>query len=165
MSRVPDSVLLRYMTTQDLPSVLDAQEAGAVVGLAEVFPQDAFPFPRAIIAQRWQEEINTPEIDCLVVSVRDRVVGFAAVREDEFMHFGVAIEHWGTGIAQLAHDAVLTRLQARGVRRVWLRVFTENRRGRRFYEKLGWVQTGQASRSTFPPYAELLRYERDVASA
>lgn len=165
MPRFAASVLLREMTTQDLPSVLDAQEAGAVAGLAEVFPQDAYPFPRALIAQRWEEEIAAPGIECLVVCLRDGVVGFAAVREDEFMHFGIAIEHWGTGIAQLAHDAVLNRLRARGVHQVWLRVFTDNRRGRRFYEKLGWIQTGQSSRSTFPPYAELLRYKCNIAPA
>ena len=163
MPRFAASVLLREMTNEDLPRVLDAQEAGAVVGLAEVFPQAAYPFLRTVIAERWEEEIATPGIDCLVVSLRGAVVGFAAVREDEFLHFGIAIEHWGAGIAQLAHDAVLNRLRARGVHRVWLRVFTKNTRGRRFYERLGWIQTGQSSQSTFPPYAELLRYERDVA--
>lgn len=159
------SVLLREMTSADVPRVLDAQQAGAVVGLAEVFPQDAYPFPREVIAQRWEEEIAAPGIDCLVVSLRGDVVGFAAVREDEFLHFGIAIEHWGTGIAEAAHDAVLDRMRARGVHRAWMRVFTKNGRGRRFYEKLGWIQTGQLSQSTFPPYAELLRYERDLAAA
>jgi RimJ/RimL family protein N-acetyltransferase len=153
------------MTNEDIPRVLDAQETGAVVGLAEVFPQEAWPFPRAVIARRWKEEIATPGIDCLVVSLGGDVVGFAAVREDEVLHFGIAIEHWGTGIAQLAHDAVLNRLRTRRVHRVWLRVFTKNTRGRRFYEKLGWIQTGSSSQSTLPPYAELLRYERDVSGA
>lgn len=165
MSRFPAPVLLREMTDQDVSRVLDAQESGAVVGLAEVFPQESYPFPRAVIAQRWAEEIADPGIECLVVCLRDVVVGFAAVREDEVLHFGIAIEHWGTGIAQLAHDALLNRLHARGVHRAWLRVFTDNGRGRRFYEKLGWTQTGPSSQSTFPPYAELLRYERDVAPA
>lgn len=165
MRRFAGPVLLREMTEEDLPHVLDAQEAGAVVGLAEVFPQDAYPFPRAVIARRWEEEIAAPGIDCLVVSLGGAVVGFAAVREDEFLHFGIAIEHWGTGIAQLAHDAVLNRLRARGIHRVWLRVFTKNTRGRRFYEKLGWIQTGPSSQSTLPPYAELLRYERDSSGA
>jgi RimJ/RimL family protein N-acetyltransferase len=156
------SVLLRKMTAADVPHVLDVQQPGAVVGLAEVFPQDAYPFPREVIAQRWVEEIAAPGIHCLVVSLRGAVVGFAAVRQDEFLHFGIAVEHWGTGIAQAAHDAVLDRMWTSGVQRAWMRVFTKNRRGRRFYEKLGWIQTGQSSQSTFPPYAELLRYERDL---
>lgn len=165
MPDIAASVLLREMTNADVPRVLDAQHAGAVVGLAEVFPQDAYPFPREVIAQRWEEEIATPEIDCLVVSLRGAVVGFAAIREDEFLHFGIAIEHWGTGIAQAAHDAVLDRMRTSGVQRAWMRVFGRNGRGRRFYEKLGWLPTGQSIRSTFPPYAELLRYERDLAES
>lgn len=59
---------------------------------------------------------------------------------------------------------MLDRMRARDVQRTWLRVFTGNRRGRRFYEKLGWVQAGDPSQSAFPPYAELLRYERDVGA-
>lgn len=158
-------VRLREMMVADVPHVLDVQQGGAVVGLAEVFPQDAYPFPREAIAQRWVEEIATPGIDCLVVSLRGAVVGFAAFRDDEFLHFGIAVEHWGTGIAQAAHDAVLDRMRANGVQRAWMRVFTKNRRGRRFYEKLGWIETGLPSRSTFSPYAELLRYERDLAES
>jgi RimJ/RimL family protein N-acetyltransferase len=157
------SVVLREMTAADVPHVLDVQQPGAVLGLAEVFPQDAYPFPREVIAQRWVEEIASPDIDCLVVSLGGGVCGFAAVREDEFLHFGIAVEHWGTGIAQAAHDAVLDRMRTIGVQRAWMRVFTKNGRGRRFYENLGWVQSGQASQSTFAPYAELLPYERDLA--
>jgi RimJ/RimL family protein N-acetyltransferase len=153
------------MTAADLPRVLDVQQPGAVVGLAEVFPQDEYPFPRQVIAQRWMEEIATPSIDCLVVFLGGAVVGFVAVREDEFLHFGIAVEHWGTGVAQAAHDAVLERMRTSGVTRAWMRVFTRNGRGRRFYEKLGWVQTGQPSQSKFPPYAELLRYERVLSES
>ena len=159
----PALVVLREMSTADVPDVLDVQQPGAVVGLADVFPQEAYPFPRDVIAERWSEEITTSGIDCYVVVHDHRVVGFAAVREGEFLHFGIAVELWGTGIAQAAHAAVLDRIRARGIGRAWLRVFTDNRRGRRFYERLGWRQTGERSQSGFPPHAELLRYERDLA--
>ena len=150
------------MTTGDVPDVLAIQEPGAVLGLADVFPQDAYPFPRDDIAQRWLHEILAPGIDCYVVLVDGAVVGFAAVRGDEFLHFGTAVELWGTGIAQLAHDAVLEQMRSRGVQRAWLRVFTGNSRGRRFYEKRGWRPTGERTQSSFPPYAELLLYERSL---
>ena len=150
------------MTAADVPAVLDIQEPGAVLGLADVFPQDAYPFPRDVVAQRWLQEITTPGIDCYVVVLDGTVVGFAAIRDDEFLHFGTAIEHWGTGVAETAHDAVLDLMASRGVQQAWLRVFTANGRGRRFYEKLGWQPTGARTRSSFPPYAELLRYERAV---
>lgn len=148
------------MSLADVPDVLDVQEAGAVRGLADVFPQDAYPFPRDAIAQRWETEVATPGIDCLVVEQYGSVVGFASIRGDEFLHFGIAVELWGSGLAQLAHDAVLGRMRAHGVERAWLRVFTSNGRGRRFYEKLGWQATGARTSSTFPPYPELMQYQR-----
>jgi RimJ/RimL family protein N-acetyltransferase len=152
------------MAPSDVPDVLDVQQPGAVLGLAEVFPQDAHPFPRDDVAQRWLEEIATPGIDCYVVLLDGAVVGFAAIRGDELLHFGIAVEHWGNGIAQAAHDAVLCRMRRHGVQRAWLRVFTANGRGRRFYEKLGWLPTGDRTRSSFPPHPELLRYELVLGS-
>jgi len=150
------------MVSTDVRAVVAVQEPGAVIGLAKVFPQDEFPFPREAVARRWLKEIETPEIDCFVVQRNGAVIGFAAVRADEFMHFGIALELWGTGAAQDAHHAVLDRISATGVTRAWLRVFTGNERGRRFYERLGWTPMGARSQSTFPPYAELLRYERGL---
>lgn len=150
------------MLPADVPAVLAVQQPGAVIGLAKVFPQEEFPFPREAVARRWREEIETDGIDCLVVETAEEVIGFAALRSDEFMHFGIAIELWGTGAAEDAHDAVLDRMSSGGIIRAWLRVFTDNERGRRFYERMGWASTGERSHSTFPPYPELLRYEREL---
>jgi len=70
------------MTAADVPDVLDIQEPGAVLGLADVFPQDAYPFPRDVVAQRWRQEIATPGVDCYVVVLDGTVEGFAAIRDD-----------------------------------------------------------------------------------
>jgi len=165
VSRTDSSSTLRAMTTADVPDVLAVQEPGAVRGLADVFPQDTHPFPRDTVAERWLQEIETPGIDCYVVVLDGSIVGFAAIRDDEFLHFGTAVELWGSGVARAAHDAVLDRMHGSGVQRAWLRVFTGNGRGRRFYEKLGWRPTGERSHSTYPPCPELLRYEREVRPA
>ena len=152
--------VLRAMSVADVPDLLAVQEPGAVLGLGDVFPQDTHPFPAAQIAQRWRQEIADPGKDCYVVLHHGTVAGFAGIRGDEFLHFGIAVEHWGTGLAQAAHDAMLEVMRSRGVRRSWLRVFTGNWRGRRFYEKLGWQPTGDVTRTSFAPHPELLRYER-----
>ena len=127
-----------------------------------VFPQAAYPFPREDVAERWRREVAAPDVDCFVVLVHDVVQGFAATRGDELLHFGIAVEHWGTGVAERAHDAVLDRLAARGVDLAWLTVFTGNGRGRAFYEKLGWQPTDIRVHSSFLPHPELIRYERAV---
>jgi RimJ/RimL family protein N-acetyltransferase len=150
------------MSAEDVPAVLAVQEPGAVRGLADVFPQNFYPFPRDDVARRWETELATAGIDCFVIEHDGAVLGFASIRGDEFFHFGIAVELWGSGLAQRAHDEVLERMRARGVRRAWLRVFTKNGRGRRFYEKLGWRPTGECTNSTFPPYGELLHYELEL---
>lgn len=59
------------------------------------------------------------------------------------------------------HDALLdTMIDKLSTSTVRLRVFEENRRARRFYEKHGWRPTGSSSRTIFPPHPRLLEYER-----
>ncbi|MDZ5662785.1 GNAT family N-acetyltransferase [Nocardioides sp. S-58] len=155
----PATPLLREMRPEDVPAVLAGQEPAAVAGLSDVFPQDLHPFPRQTIADRWLAEIEDAATSCFVIVRHDRVVGFAAVRGDEVVHFGVEVEQWGTGVAAAAQDELLEVMRAGGVQRPWLRVYAGNARGRRFWEKLGWRPTGETARGTLPPYAELLTYE------
>jgi RimJ/RimL family protein N-acetyltransferase len=151
------------MTLPDLDTVLPIQRDGAVEGLGAVFPQDRYPFPTEAVRQRWTEEIADRGIDCFVVLDRSgEIVGFAATRNEEFLHFGTALSTWGSGIASSAHDAVLAHLEAQGHERVSLRVFEGNRRGRRFYAKHGWTPTGDRTRSAFEPSPVLLTYTRAV---
>lgn len=151
--------VLRPMLDGDVDAVVALQEPAAVRALAAVFPQDTHPFPTEEVARRWRVEVADPAIDCFVVEVDGRVAGFAAVRDAELLHFGVALDDWGTGLASRAHDEVLAVIRAGGHEVAWLRVFTGNARGRAFYAKHGWRETGERSRTSFEPHPELLRYE------
>ena len=156
-------VRLRPMQADDVAAVVALQEPGAVRGLADVFAQDSYPFPAQEIADRWLAEIDDAELTCLVVLEDDRLVGFTGLRGDsEVLHFGVAVERWGSGVAQQAHDQTLDLLREGGCERARLWVFDGNRRGRRFYERLGWVATGAERRSDHAPYPVLLEYARDL---
>lgn len=130
-----------------------------MAGLSEVFPQDRHPFPREVIAARWREELADPDIECFVIEAAGRVAGFAAVRGSEVLHFGTALDTWGSGLAATAHDELVELLRVRGIERPALHVYAANARGRRFWEKHGWRPTGDVERGSFPPYAELLAYE------
>ena len=154
--------VLREMRASDVPAVLDVQEPAAVAGLSEVFPQEHYPFPREAIAARWSDELADPRIACFVVEHEGRIVGFAAVRGDEVLHFGTALDTWGSGLATVAHDELVDRLSARGIVCPRL-VYAGNARGRRFWEKHGWRPTGEAVRGSIPPHAELLAYELHAA--
>jgi RimJ/RimL family protein N-acetyltransferase len=147
----------------DLPALMDVQQAGAVKALAHIFPQDAHPFPRAEIQARWTAEIADPDVDVYVIEQDDgEIRGFAAVRGNELLHFGTSVETWGTGLAAEAHKQVVERLAAGSATSARLRVFEDNQRARRFYEKLGWSRTDRLSRTSFPPYPVLVEYELDL---
>jgi len=155
-------VIVRLAVVADVHPLVDVQQQGAVLGLSHIFPQGAHPFPREDIARRWIAEIADPAIQAYV-STDDQgtIIGFAATRGGELLHFGTAPRTWGSGLAADLHDAVLgTFAQTASGTRVRLRVFEANLRARRFYEKLGWRQTGVGTATSFPPHPRLLEYDR-----
>ena len=157
-------MILRRAAASDVDSLVDIQQAGAVLALSHIFPQNLHPFPRDVIVRRWLTEIVDPGIQVYVFTDDgERVTGFAATRSEELLHFGTAPATWGSGLASSLHDAVLATLAEAGVGPLTgLRVFDANTRARRFYEKHGWRATGKRSRSSFPPYPELLEYHRQL---
>lgn len=155
-------MLLRPLTPDQLDALVDVQREGAVAGLADVFPQDRYPFQVDVIRERWAAELADPAIDCFAVVQDGQVAGFAATRGDELLHFGTALATWGTGLAGRVHDEVLAHLRTHGHDRAWLWCFDDNARGMRFYARRGWVATEITQRSDFPPHALLRRLERDL---
>src|SRR5690349_2814459 len=132
----------RVATVDDVEELVDVQEEAAVPAFGHIFDQDEHPFPRADVVTRWTAKVLDDEHDVYVaVDGAGALVGFAATRGDELVHFGTALHTWGTGVAQDLLDAVLDRMRASGVEVARLWVMTENHRGRRFYEKLGWTDS------------------------
>jgi hypothetical protein len=60
------SVIFRRATASDVDSLVDIQQAGAVLALCHIFPQNLHPFPRDAIVRRWLAEIADPEIQVYV---------------------------------------------------------------------------------------------------
>lgn len=150
----------RPLTEADLPALLDLQEPAAVAGLADVFPQESHPFPRDAVMARWRDELADPAVAAYVAADEDgSLLGFAARRDDEVLHFGTTLGMWGSGIASWLLEELVATFDS-DVHQVRLWVFTDNGRGRRFWEKHGWRPTGRTMRSTFAPHPELLEYER-----
>jgi RimJ/RimL family protein N-acetyltransferase len=155
-------VILRPARDDDVEALVDVQQPAAVVAFAHVFPQDTHPFPRAEIVARWREEVADPLVHVyLWTDDADGVQGFAATRGDELLHFGTALDTWGTGEAQQFHAALIDRWRTSdsgSPAQVRLRVLEENHRARRFYEKLGWQATDVRTHSPFAPYPVLIEY-------
>lgn len=141
-------MILRPATVADLTCLVNVQQEGALAALAHIFSQDTTPFPRKDISARWEKELTDPTTQVLVAEEESRIRGFAATRSDQLLHFGTAVDSWGTGLASAMHDAVLTRWGNAEVTHVWLWVFQENQRARRFYTKHGWNQTTKSRTAT-----------------
>lgn len=56
----------------------------------------------------------------------------------------------------------MERLAATGWTLARLRVFDQNHRARRFFEKLGWRPTDRTSWTSFPPHPVLVEHELDL---
>lgn len=108
------------------------------------------------------DEIADPDTEVYVAEHNTGIVGFAAIRDDELFHFGTAVETWGTGLAAEMHAQLIERFAARGLSHARLRVFADNHRARRFYEKVGWRATDRLTRTSFPPHPVLVDYELDL---
>jgi len=158
--------VLRPLRVDDLDDLMRVQEEGAIAGLGHIFPQAEHPFPSETVRARWEQEIADPSIDCFaIVDETDRLAGFAATHADQFLHFGTALNTWGTGLAGQAHDEVVAHFISQGHPSAWMRVFEANERARKFYEQRGWVPTGQSSQTAFPPHPVLLTYRRTFETA
>lgn len=157
--------VLRPLTADDLDVLVEVQRVGAVAGLGHIFPQDTSPFPVEEIRERWARELADPDVDCFAIVRDGALAGFAATRGDELLHFGTALDTWGTGLAGLAHDELVEHLRRAGHAHAWLLVFEANERAIRFYVRRGWRPTDHTQRTTFPPYPVLRRYELDLRAA
>lgn len=160
-------VIFRAATLDDLEALVDVQQEGGIEGLSHIFAQERYPFPRAEVTRRWAAEIADPATSVYVCTDdTGRITGFAATRGTELLHFGTSVDTWGSGLATELHNRGLHSLpSATGAEQIWLRVFKENHRARRFYEKLGWSQTGHRTRTAFPPNPVLVEYARNVGGA
>ncbi len=90
--------------------------------------------------------------------------GFAAVEGSWLEAVYVSPEAWGTGLADVLHDAALAELRSRGVDRARLWVLEGNVRARRFYERRGWRADGTSRVVEFPPHPTDVGYALDLAT-
>lgn len=100
------------------------------------------------------KEIEEPGSEFLILILDEKAVGYAKLRQNpqapgvnsgnsiELQRFYLVERVWGTGLAETLLDHVLARANERGFDTLWLGVWTENKRARKFYEKHGFTDTG-----------------------
>jgi ribosomal protein S18 acetylase RimI-like enzyme len=68
---------------------------------------------------------------------------------------------WRLGIARSLYESCLVDLRSRGFERASLHVLAGNRRARRWYERLGWTETGRPITQVHGHVLEL-EYQRQL---
>lgn len=98
-------------------------------------------------------EMETPGSGFFIIFLDEKAVGYAKLREDppapgvtsenaiEIQRFYVVERVWGKGVGETLLNHVLDAAREKGFDTLWLGVWVENMRGRRFYEKQGFAAT------------------------
>ena len=150
----PDDVLLRAMSSDDLPQVLELE--------------------RATFSMAWTEAtfrglLRRRDVSALVAEAAGRIAGYAVcwfVREQgELANIAVAPERRGQGLGARLLVESLARMEEKGVRQVYLEVRESNRAAQRFYDGFGFRQVGRRRNYYVKPREDALVLYRELGGA
>ena len=128
------SVILRPMTTADIPAVLELEHA--------LFGEEAWS--RQMLAGELRQQPASRHY--LVAEEAGRLAGYggllAAGGQADVLTMAVAADHWGQGIGSALLTALLAEAARRGCTQVFLEVRTDNQRAQRLYRRYGFAEIG-----------------------
>jgi len=116
-------------------------------------PEDLAAFMANFTLERWHSELADPRFAFRIAELDGRPVGYAKVgpmelpadhgdRPIELYQFYLLEEARGRGIAQDLMACVIDTARVMGGEELFLSVFTENHRARRFYDRFGFTEVG-----------------------
>lgn len=153
--------MIRRATNEDLLTLVDLEREASSTGLAHIFGPD-LPFPVDDVLARWRIVLDHASNVILLDEDETGPVGYAAYGDGWLHHFGLLPQLWGSGRADVLHDAVMDGLSAQGARTSYLWVLVENHRARSFYVRRGWRATGAREREVFEPFPEKMQMTRQA---
>lgn len=117
-------------------------------------PDDLALFLDAQSTERWHGELTDPDFAIMVPYDSAEPVGFAKLGPIampvestgpamELRQFYLLASEQGTGLAQRLMQWAIDEARARSARELFLSVFVDNTRARRFYERIGFERVGR----------------------
>jgi GNAT superfamily N-acetyltransferase len=137
---------------QDVEALLWIQRQAAIAAFSHIFPQNRYPFPSEAIRDGWATALGDAEVEAYLAEVEARPVASVSIGHGFLRTLFVLPSHWGMGIGSELHDLALARLRARGVAEARLWTLADSESARRFYERRGWIETGETQVVPFPPH-------------
>jgi GNAT superfamily N-acetyltransferase len=157
-------VTVRPAAVDDADGFVRAYEASWDAALGELVGrplQEFSPYEERLESFRRAVADLRPEAGVWVAERGGEIVGVAVRSGAELRSLYVAPQAWGTGIAVPLMAAAIDAIRADGHAEATLWVVDANARARRFYEREGWVLTGDTKETEFGP--EELRYQLQLA--
>lgn len=116
-------------------------------------PDDLAAFLGRFTVAAWEEELSDPRYHVVLAMVGDEPVGYAKLgppslpfeptgKPIELRQFYLRKEAQGTGLAATLMEHMLAKALATGADEMFLSVFVDNHRARRFYQRYGFVRVG-----------------------
>lgn len=143
----------RPATAADVPFIVEIWHEGWHDAHGDSFPPD-------IVAMRTRESLGmrlAPLLSDSFVADDDGVpIAFGTLKENEIDQFYVARSRRGTGLAKVFLNVLEGELGRRGIVDALIQCAAGNCRGRAFYAKCGWADTGVRDLPIWMPDARLV---------
>lgn len=156
-------LLIRTAHADEAAEIAELHLRTALHAYEEIFPPEAPPPTLPELTSTWRGHLR--EQTAFVAVVDNRIVGVALVGADSgesgaahLSRVYVAPELAGRGIGTRLYGACLERIAAAGFAAATLWVLEKNTRVRGWYERLGWVATGERKAVYEPAGIDDLRY-------
>ena len=147
--------LFRDAVAADLPAIDRVFRQSFCDTFGHLYPPDDL---QAFLAQftpaAWREEFDDERYRFRVAQVDDEIVGFVKLgpsalpietdkRAIELRQIYILKEHHGSGIAAALTDWAIDQARRECFEEIYLTVYVDNHRARRFYERYGFQQVGK----------------------
>ena len=148
------TVSYRDATAADLPAIDRVFRTSFCDTFAHLYrPEDLAHFLGQFTPQAWAEEFNHLGYAFRLAEMNGEVVGFVKLgpsslpvessrRFVELRQIYVLKDHHGSGIAKALTDWAIVEARNRGFEELYLTVYVDNHRARRFYGRYGFEPVG-----------------------
>ena len=152
-------------TTADLPAIDRIFRTSFCETFAHLYSDENLAaFLTKFTPEAWRSEFNDARYAFRIAEVDGQAVGYVKLGPltlpvepeapaIELRQLYLLKGHHGTGIAAELMDWALAEAAKRGARELFLTVYTDNHRAKRFYERYGFVEVG--------PYAFMVGDQAD----
>ena len=149
------SVTYRDATAADLPAIDGVFRASFCDTFAHLYrPDDLAAFLGQFTPEAWADEFNDQRYRFRVAEDCGEIVGFVKLgpsglpidtdrRAIELRQIYLLKDHHGKGLAHALTDWAIDRARADGFEELYLTVYIDNHRARRFYDRYGFEAIGR----------------------